>query len=94
MPEVPKVPETPPPTPKNPGIPRASFFPNLGHSYVAQTKAQTSSNVEMATSPDNSGIIAGGSFDDVAQTSSSLSENRQGVEMVTSTGNLLFDISL
>ena len=52
MPEIPKLPLTPeapatvqhsveltpPPTPVTPGTSRASFFPNLNHSYVVQTE--------------------------------------------------------
>ena len=32
------MPETPPPTPRIPGTSRASFFPNVDHSYVAQAE--------------------------------------------------------
>ena len=32
------MPGAPPPTPKIPGTSRASFFPNLDHSYVAQAE--------------------------------------------------------
>ena len=56
MPQTPKLPAaphgsvelTPPCTPVTPGTSRASFFPNLGHSYVAGNYILSSRN-EMST---------------------------------------------
>ena len=51
-------------------------------SILHPTLSENQHDVEMVTSPDSSGIIASGSCDNSAQTSSSLSENRKDVEMV------------
>jgi hypothetical protein len=55
--------------------------PNFS-SLLPISDPENQQNEEMVTSPDDSGIIAGGSCDNVAQTSSILSENRQDLETV------------
>mgnify|MGYP001406762379 CR=1 FL=1 len=56
--------------------------PNFSSLHPISDPSEKQQDVEMVTSSDDSGIIAGGSCDNVAQTSSILSENRQDVETV------------